>query len=223
MRQAWQSLVLALPLALAATACSGQATEQGGSPPAASESPAADTAARAIHLASTRPPSGKCKGKQCVPAGVVEQYATMEEEIREAGGEQTVGPWRIAYIVEAAEPWWEIQNGQFTFREPAPGETHHIEILPIEAATGRIVPNVPIHLEVLDAEGGVVDEEQLNFYYSTFFHYADNFSIPQPGTYTLHATLEPPEFLRHGEAGQPVPLAEGAEATFTDVELSTEG
>jgi len=198
MRRALQSLVLALPLALAATACSGdggaRTTEQEGSPPAAGEA-------------------------QAVPAGVAEQYATVEKEIREAGGEQTVGPWRIGYIVEAAEPWYQMQDGRQVFRQPAPGETHHIEVLPIEAATGRIVPDVPIRLEVVDGSGAVVDAQQLNFYYSTFFHYANNFRVPQPGTYTLRATLEAPRFFRHGEAGQPVPLAEGATVTFTGVEL----
>lgn len=194
MRRAWKSFVVVLPLALAAAACSGQ----NGSAPAAGEN-------------------------QQVPAGVATQQATMEEEIREAGGEQTVGPWRVGYIVEAAEPWYEIRDGQQTFRQPAPGETHHIEVLPIEAATGRVVPNVPIRLEVIDASGAVVDSQQLNFYYSTFFHYANNFRVPQPGSYTLRATLEPPQFFRHGEADQPAPLAEGATVTFTGVELPAEG
>lgn len=202
MRRALQSFALALPLALAATACAGdgstQTTEQGDSAPAVSET-------------------------QAVPAGVAQQYATMEEEIREAGGEQTVGPWRVGYIVEVAEPWYEIQDGRQVFRQPAPGETHHIEVLPIEAATGRVVPNVPIRLEVVDASGAVVDAQPLNFYYSRFFHYANNFRVPQPGTYTLRATLEPPQFFRHGEADQPVPLAEGATVTFTGVELPAEG
>ncbi|MGH4010179.1 MAG: iron transporter [Pseudonocardiaceae bacterium] len=160
---------------------------------------------------------------QGVPAGVAEQYATMEKEIREAGGEQTAGPWRIGYIVEAAEPWHEIHEGRQVFRAPAPGETHHIEVLPIEAATGRVVPNVPIRLEVIDASGAVVDAQPLNFYYSKFFHYANNFRVPQPGTYTLRATLEPPQFFRHGEADQPVPLAEGTTVTFTGVELHAGG
>ncbi|MGH3981436.1 MAG: iron transporter [Pseudonocardiaceae bacterium] len=190
-----QSLVLALPLALAVTACSGQ----GDSAPAAGEK------------------------TQAVPAGVAEQHSTMEKEIREAGGEQTVGPWRVGYIVEAAEPWHVLRDGRHTYRQPAPGETHHIEVLPIEAATGRVIPDVPIRLEVVDASGAVVDAQQLNFYYSTFFHYANNFRVPQPGTYTLRATLEPPQFFRHGEADQPVPLAEGATVTFTGVELPAEG
>lgn len=165
---------------------------------------------------------GAAAAAPAIPQGVVSQYTVLEQEIKDAGGETTVGPWRIAYIVEAAEPWYHTDNGQQHFREPASGETHHIEIIPIEAATGRIIPNVPIHVEVVDATGTVVDGKDLNFYYAEFFHYANNFAIPKPGSYTLRAKLEPPTFLRHGERGEQPALADGAQATFTGVELKPE-
>jgi Fe2+ transport protein len=157
-----------------------------------------------------------------VPAGVAEQYATLEKEIKAEGGETTVGPWRIAYIVEPAEPWFVAEGGQHVHREPAAGETHHIEIIPFEASTGRVVPNVPIRLEIVDAGGTVVEGKPLNFYYGEFFHYANNFTVPKAGTYTLRAALQPPTFLRHGEKGETPALAEGATATFTGVDLKPE-
>ena len=40
---------------------------------------------------------------------------------------------------------------------------------------------------------------------------------------TLRATLETPQFLRHGETDQTPPLVEGATATFTGVKLTSEG
>ncbi|WP_406640219.1 iron transporter [Amycolatopsis sp. WGS_07] len=158
-----------------------------------------------------------------VPQGVASQYTVLEKEIKDAGGQTKVGPWRIAYIVEAAEPWYAAEGGHQHFRKPATGETHHIEIIPIEAATGRIVPDVPISVEVVDSTGKVADSKKLNFYYSEFFHYANNFSIPQAGTYTLRAKLDPPTFLRHGEENEPPKLAEGAQANFEHVELKPEG
>ncbi|RZU73051.1 hypothetical protein EV384_1447 [Micromonospora kangleipakensis] len=147
------------------------------------------------------------------------EQATLAKEIKAEGGENTAGPWRIAYIVEGAEPWYRADGGKQVLREPAAGETHHIEIIPIEAATGRVIPEVPIRLEVIDASGKVVDAKDLNFYYAEFFHYANNFAIPQAGTYTLRATLGVPTFLRHGEKGHEPALAEGATATFTGVKL----
>jgi hypothetical protein len=157
-----------------------------------------------------------------VPAGVAKMYSTVAAEIADRGGEKTNGEWRIGYIVEAAEPWFEDHGRHDVFREPQAGETHHIEIIPFEKATGRIVPDVPIHLAVVDADGTIVDEHDLNFYYATFFHYATNFSIPTSGTYTLRATLGAPAFLRHGDEAEGPALVEGTTVEFTDVELTTE-
>ena len=165
-------------------------------------------------------PTGEAQAR--VPEGVAQQYATLEEEIAANGGETRSGDWRVAYIVEPAEPWFEPVDGTFRFRQPAPGETHHIEVIPIEAASGRIVPQVPLRLEVLDATGQVVDAKSLNFYYSEFFHYANNFSVPTAGRYTLRATLLPPTFFRHGEQGEQPPLSEGTTVEFRDVELRPE-
>jgi hypothetical protein len=153
-----------------------------------------------------------------MPEGVATEQRLIAEEIAAEGGETPVGPWRIAYVVEPAEPWFE--DGEF--REPAPGETHHIEILPIEAETGRVIPEVPITLEVVDESGEVVDAKDLELFYAEFFHYANNFSIPEDGAYTLRARIEPPTFRRHGEERDEAPLSEGAEVEFENVELVTE-
>lgn len=151
------------------------------------------------------------------------QYEVLAAEVAERGGKTTSGPWTVSYIVEAAEPWFERRGDQNdAFRKPSSDETHHIEIIPTESATGRIVPDVPITLEVVAADGEVVQKQTLNFYYSTFFHYANNFSIPEAGTYTLRATLGAPEFRRHGEEADGPALADGAVVEFDDVELSQE-
>jgi len=198
MRQSVLRLLATIPLVLGLAACSGGSSGNGG-----------DSG------------GGSGNGQQ-VPAGVAEQYATLEKEIKAEGGETKVGEWRITYIVEPAEPWFAAEGGRQVFRESAARETHHIEIIPFEAKTGRVVPNVPIRLEVVDAAGKVVDAKPLNFYYGEFYHYANNFSVPQAGNYTLKATLQPPTFLRHGEKGETPALAEGATATFTGVGLKPE-
>lgn len=198
MRTPVLTLLLTIPLALGLAGCSDDGSPSG--------------------QANT---SGPAPGPE-VPAGVAEQYATVQKEIQAEGGETRVGDWRIAYIVEPAEPWFVAESGRHVHRAPAAGETHHIEIIPFEDKTGRIVPNVPIQLEVVDSSGKVVDAKPLNFYYAEFFHYANNFAVPQPGTYTLKAAIQPPTFLRHGEQGETPALAEGATATFPNVELKPE-
>jgi hypothetical protein len=155
-----------------------------------------------------------------VPAGVAEQYDVLAAEVDEKGMSVESGEWTVNLITEAAEPWHVVHgSGHDTFREPAAGETNHIEIIPVETATGRIIPDVPITLEVVDSDGSVVQEQTLDFYYSTFFHYARNFSVPQPGTYTVRATLGVPTFPRHGEPDEAAPLSEGATVEFENVEL----
>jgi hypothetical protein len=158
-----------------------------------------------------------------VPAGVQEQYEVLTNELAEKGETVRSGEWTVNLITEAAEPWFEVHGpGEAHFRAPAADETHHIEIIPTETATGRIVPDVPITLEVIDAEGTVVQKMPLEFYYSTFYHYANNFTVPEGGTYTLRATLGVPAFNRHGEESETPALTEGATVEFTDVELTTE-
>jgi len=156
-----------------------------------------------------------------VPLGVVDQYSTLAAEVADRGGSITQADWTVNYIVEAAEPWFEEHgsHGQ-QFREPTSTETHHIEIIPTESSTGRIIPDVPITLAVIDEAGKVVDRRNLDFYYSTFFHYATNFEIPTAGTYTLRATLAAPTFKRHGDPAESPALAEGTTVEFLGVELA---
>ena len=154
-----------------------------------------------------------------VPAGVQKQYEVLADELAEKGKTVESGEWTVNLITEAAEPWFE--HGSH-FRAPKDGETHHIEIIPTETSTGRIVPDVPITVAVIDAQGKVVQEMDLNFYYSTFYHYANNFSVPEVGKYTLRATLGVPSFNRHGDESDTPALAEGTTVEFAEVELTQE-
>jgi hypothetical protein len=165
---------------------------------------------------------GRSSPSAAVPDGVAAQYRTIEQEVRAEGGETEVGAWRVAYIVEPAEPWFEPRGGSLVWRPVAPAETHHIEILPFEAETGRLVPDVPVELEIHDERGEVVDAKRLSLYYAEFFHYANNFSVPEAGRYTLRARIHAPTFRRHGERTNEPPLAEGVTATFPNVRLEPE-
>lgn len=158
-----------------------------------------------------------------VPAGVEEQYKVLAEELDEKGQSVESGDWTVNLITEAAEPWHVVESdGSTTFREPAAGETNHIEIIPVETATGRIVPNVPVSVDVQDDKGASVQKLDLNFYWSTFAHYANNFSIPNAGRYTLKVTVGVPTFPRHGDEDEAPAMTKGAKVEFSDVELGTE-
>lgn len=155
--------------------------------------------------------------------GVIDSYTVAHEEIEEEGGEETVGEYRVGYIVEPAEGWWQGDPANLQWREPQAEETNHIEILPYDAQTGLLIPYMDITLQVQNEAGEVVDEKPLNFYWSEFTHYANNFSLPESGTYTLRADLSQPEFLRHGtEEGEGKVFTAPITVQFDDVQISTE-
>jgi hypothetical protein len=154
---------------------------------------------------------------------VVDSYEVAQREIEEEGGEQRVGEYRVGYIIEPAEGWWEGDPQNLTWREPAPGETNHIEILPFEVGSGLLVPEADITLTVLDGSGNEIDTKPLRFYRGEFYHYANNFSLPESGTYTLRAEIAPPTFLRHEtEEAEGKVFTEPVTAEFENVQISTE-
>ena len=168
--------------------------------------------------------SGSAKADGQEFQGVIDSYATAQAEIDAEGGEQEVGDYRVGYIVEPAEPWWEGDSGNLALREPGAGETNHIEILPFEARTGLLIPYMEGTLTVLDEADEEVDRKPLQFYRGEFYHYANNFSLPQSGPYTLRAEMQPPTFLRHEtEVREGRVLTQPISVEFENVEIDTEG
>jgi hypothetical protein len=156
--------------------------------------------------------------------GVVDSCGVAQEEIDAEGGEQRAGGYRVGYIIEPAEGWWEGNPQNLAWREPASGETNHIEILPFEVGSGLLVPEAEITLTVLDESGNEVDSKPLRFYRGEFYHYANNFSLPGSGAYTLRAEIAPPTLLRHEtDEAQGRVFTDPVTAEFENVEIDTEG
>lgn len=88
-------------------------------------------------------------------------YAVAQEEIEDAGGEKEVGAYRVGYIVEPAEGWWDGNPTVLQWRGPSGAETNHIEILPFEAESGLLVPDMRIDLTILYEAGEVVESKPL--------------------------------------------------------------
>jgi hypothetical protein len=154
--------------------------------------------------------------------GALASYEKAQSEIEEEGGEQEVGEYRVAYIVEPAEGWWEGEPESLEWRATAAGETNHIEVLPFEARSGLLVPNMGGTLTVLDGAGNEVESKPLGLYRGEFYHYANNFSIPRSGTYTLRAELNPPRFNRHEVDGEGKVFTEPVTVSFENVKIDVE-
>jgi Fe2+ transport protein len=205
-----------IPTASAVVGCGQEASEKKksgeGSAPEGGPEPGGGSGSRAHGAAS----DGEFQG-------VVASYEMALEEIDEEGGEQEVGEYRAGYIVEPAEGWWEGSPESLAWRGPAAGETDHMEILPFEAETGLLIPDMEGTLTVLDESGEEVDSKPLVFYRGEFYHSANNFSLPGSGTYTLRAELEPPPFRHHEtEERQGRVFTEPVTVEFENVEISTE-
>ncbi len=181
----------------------------------------------AVSSRSAEETTGEATASKVAPSeslqGVMDSYVLAHEEISAEGGEKDVGEYEIGYIVEPAEGWWQGDPGDLSWRDPAPAETNHIEILPFDAETGLLIPYMEITLTVLDESGERVDSKPLAFYYSDFYHYANNFELPGSGGYTLEADLTPPAFRRHGdEEGEGKVFTSPVRVRFEDVEVDTE-
>ncbi|MDQ4062953.1 MAG: iron transporter [Actinomycetota bacterium] len=156
--------------------------------------------------------------------GVTDSYGVAQEEIEAEGGEQEAGEYRVGYIVEPAEGWWDGDPTVLQWRGPSGGETNHIEILPFEAESGLLVPGMQINLTILDESGKEIESKPLEFYRGEFYHYANNFSLPESGAYTLKAELNPPSFRRHEtEENEGKVFTEAVTTEFDNVEINIEG
>jgi hypothetical protein len=192
-----------------------------GQPPpgAASQEGTGETTAEATE--ATTEETTSAEGSEF--RGVVDSYAVAHEEIEEEGGEKEAGPYRVGYIVEPAEGWWEGDPESPEWRDPSPDETHHLEILPFDPESGLLIPEMEGRLTVVDESGEEVDSQPLRFYHAEFYHYANNFSVPEDGTYTLRAELTPPDFNRHGsESGEGKVFTEAVTVEFENVEITSE-
>jgi hypothetical protein len=116
-----------------------------------------DDAARATATGTTATTAGEPSE---VPEGVAAQYAVLEEEIAAEGASVETGDWRIAYIEEPAEGWFQMDQGHPVWRDPAPGETAHLEIIPIGATVQT--PRFLRHGDESEAPA-LMDDAQVEF------------------------------------------------------------
>jgi hypothetical protein len=154
--------------------------------------------------------------------GMVDSYAVAHEEIEEEGGEEETGPYRVSYIVELVEGWREGDPEDPEWRDPSPEETHNLEILPFDRESGLLIPEMEGRLTVVEV-AGEGDNQPVRLYHAELYHYANNFSVPEDGTYTLKAELQPPDFNRHGdEDGGGGVFTEAVTVMFENVEITSE-
>lgn len=144
----------------------------------------------------------------------------MLEEVASDGQEKLAGPYLVGYAIEKAEGMYHLKDGELVWQAPEK-ENIHVEITVRDAADGRFIPNLTVHVRLLDSSGNEVGYHQQPFvWHPWLYHYGRNWQIPGDGDYEMHVHIEAPNFPRHDEKnGQR--YADDIGVSFGNVEIKT--
>ncbi|MBI4575039.1 MAG: hypothetical protein HY722_02115 [Planctomycetes bacterium] len=109
------------------------------------------------------------------------------------------GPYRVGLITEAPEPIWCWDQGAPALRPVKETDTHHLEVVLLEAASGRMVSGAEVSLRLDDDAHGAHLEFPLYGLLSVFYHYGNTVAVPD-GDYRVEARIRPPRLLYLGLA-----------------------
>jgi hypothetical protein len=123
----------------------------------------------------------------------------MISQVADDGQETTVGPYRVGYAIEEAEGMYHWQDGELVWQEPE-RENVHIEVSVRDAVDGRFIPNLNIHVRLIDSNKNDVGYHQQPFvWHPWLYHYGRNWHIPEEGDYRMEIHIKAPDFPRHDE------------------------
>ncbi len=136
------------------------------------------------------------------------------------GSSKRAVDYEVAYAVENAEGLYRLVEGQLEWVEPRK-ENAHIEIAVRDAADGRFIPELQVHVTVLDDKCNIVDSHEQPFlWHPTLYHYGLNWTLPREGDYTLRVHIEPPHFMRHDKINGRR-YTEAVDVEFQNVHIET--
>jgi Fe2+ transport protein len=107
------------------------------------------------------------------------------------------GDYLLAFVNEEAEGMYQLEDGQLVWREAAPDANVHLEVAVADAADGRFVPGLSVHVD-LERDGKRVVSTDLPFLWHPFLHhYGGNAMLPDAGPYDVQVRVAPAPFMRH--------------------------
>lgn len=156
---------------------------------------------------------------------VGDAYARMVDyfisHIATSGAKQAVGEYLVGVAAEHAEPLYEVVGGQLHLAPPPAGANAHLEVVVMDGADKRFIPELTVHVILADDRGTEVGTYRLPFlWHPTMYHYGRNIHVPADGIYTMHVGIAQPTFARHDKTNgkrytQPVT------ATFPGLHITT--
>lgn len=152
-------------------------------------------------------------------------YAEMVDyfiaNVATSGAKQAAGEYIVGVAAEHAEPLYEVRGGELHLAEPPAGTNAHLEVVVMDGADKRFVPELMVHVTLEDDRGKEVGTYHLPFlWHPTMYHYGRSIHIPADGTYTMRVGIEMPTFGRHDKTnGQRYPAPVVAE--FSNIRITT--
>jgi hypothetical protein len=145
------------------------------------------------------------------------RHMTQEEA---HGAEQQAGDYLVGYAVEDAEGMYHLEHGELVWHNPQ-DENVHIEIVVRDAADGRFIPGLGVHVTVVDQGGHELGTHQQELlWHPWLYHYGRNWRLPGDGTYTLRVRIDPAPFMRHDKTNGRR-FGKLVEVEFRDVAITT--
>jgi hypothetical protein len=113
---------------------------------------------------------------------------------------------------------YHMKNGELVWQEPNK-ENIHIEVAVRDAADGRFIPNLNVHVRLIDSSGNDVGYHKQPFvWHPWLYHYGRNWLVSSDGMYEMQIHIEAPDFPRHDEKnGQR--YANDVDVTFANVKI----
>jgi Fe2+ transport protein len=136
-----------------------------------------------------------------------------------AGAKKRAGDFVVGIATEEAEPLWHLLGGRLELKEPAADLNAHLEVVVMDAADHRFVPELTVDVTVAQRNGDEMGTFRLPFlWHPTMYHYGQSIHLDEPGDYDLTVRIAPPTFGRHDKTNGRR-YAEPVSVTFEEIRL----
>lgn len=128
----------------------------------------------------------------------------------------------VTVAAEEAEGMYQWQGNALVWQAPDKNHNQHIEVMFQDADDLRFLPGFKPEVLVMNEDKQEIEHLTPQFIWHPYlFHYGQNFSIPEKGTYYFTVRADPPDFGRHDEIlGKR--YEKGVQLTFGPFELVPE-
>lgn len=147
-----------------------------------------------------------CAALLCCPVTLSAQTgktATAPEAAAIAGATTdrvTTGGVTVGYLLTDPAGWYTAANGTVSYREPLPGETHHVVVTVQSAKDSRVLPGCRVTVTASGGSGTSVTVPLEFAWGGAFSRYIGNLSLKPPkDAVALAVHVEPPRFARTPE------------------------